>query len=136
MAPLDLIKNLFMNYCDITKMKWNEYIKVVDLLQATSTHSKVQLITKLIDKNNDGVLSYAEILERCDIMLKRIIPTENKDNKLFSLSDFMTRTIFESVGNPLHQDIAISQIQNMIESNNPQVNLLLMICCGDMHNSD
>jgi Ca2+-binding EF-hand superfamily protein len=45
------------------------FMKALNLIGAKSVDGKIDLILKVMDENGNGLLSYDEILERCNLML-------------------------------------------------------------------
>jgi hypothetical protein len=64
-------------------------------------------------------------------MVTKLMPTPGPD--LAGLAEFMTRTVFDACRVAYTHEISIADIKSMIECNHPDLSLLLMICCGDMH---
>jgi hypothetical protein len=48
-----------------------------------------------MDENGNGLLSYSEILERCNLMMNKILCDDESELSITSMGEFITRTIFD-----------------------------------------
>jgi hypothetical protein len=63
----------------------------VNLIRAKKIEDKIELILKLMDENENGLLSYEEIVNRCNVMLVGMLESDNTELSLEKISDYITR---------------------------------------------
>jgi Ca2+-binding EF-hand superfamily protein len=90
------------------------------LIRAKKIEDKIELILKLMDENENGLLSYNEIVNRCNVMLVGMLESDNTELSLEKISDYITRQIFSAVNVPVDDEIPIEKIRELIESNSQE----------------
>lgn len=58
-------------------MTWEQFLKLQDYLRARTFKDKLNVFCKTADVNQDGLLSYQEILELCQISLSKNFNSNN-----------------------------------------------------------
>jgi Ca2+-binding EF-hand superfamily protein len=91
MAPYGVLDQLFAYFAKGSTLDFEGFINTVNLIRAKKIEDKIELILKLMDKNENGLLSFDEIVNRCNVMLNGMLERDNTDLSLEKISDYITR---------------------------------------------
>lgn len=133
MAPYGVLDHLFVNFAKSSTLNFEGFLKIVNLIKAKKTEDKIALILKLMDEDENGLLSFEEIVERCKKMLDEILERGEGELSLESMSHYISKQIFRAVRVEESEEIPIEKIRELIESNSQEAQVLVMMCCGDVN---
>ncbi|KAM3139507.1 hypothetical protein pb186bvf_008343 [Paramecium bursaria] len=133
MAPSGVVDQLFQFFAKSNSMNFEGFLKAINLIKAKQNDNKIEMILKLIDENQNGLLSYDEIKNRCVLMMDDMLKGNDGELSVDNMVDYITRSIFDAVKLPYHEEIPIDKIRKLIESKSQEAKVLIMICCGDVN---
>lgn len=84
-------------------MGFEGFLKAINLIRAKGNDNKIELILKviyqviqkLIDENENGLLSYEEIKNRCSFMMEEMLKDSKGELSVNNMIDYVTRSIFD-----------------------------------------
>ncbi|CAD8059461.1 unnamed protein product [Paramecium sonneborni] len=136
MAPAGVIDQLFNLFAVENSLDFEGFLQIINLITAKSNDKKIELILKLIDENGNGLLSYQEISQRCEMMMDSIMKYNIGEPCTNNMVDIVTKSIFDAVEMDYDEEIPIEKIRLLIESRSQASKALLMMCCGDINYID
>ncbi|CAD8141734.1 unnamed protein product [Paramecium pentaurelia] len=136
MAPAGVIDQLFNLFAIENSLDFEGFLQIINLITAKSNEKKIELILKLIDENGNGLLSYEEISQRCEMMMDSIMKCNIGEPCTNNMVDIITKSIFDAVEMNYDEEIPIEKLRLLIESRSQASKALLMMCCGDINYID
>ncbi|CAD8144498.1 unnamed protein product [Paramecium pentaurelia] len=136
MAPSGVIDQLFNLFAIENSLNFEGFLQIINLITAKSNEKKIELILKLIDENGNGLLSFEEISQRCEMMMDSIMKYKNGESCTNNMVDIITKSIFDAVEMNYDEEIPIEKLRLLIESRSQASKALLMMCCGDINYID
>ncbi|CAD8042986.1 unnamed protein product [Paramecium primaurelia] len=132
MAPPGVVDQIFKFFAKQNSLGFEGFLKAINLIRAKGNDNKIELILKLIDENENGLLSYEEIKNRCSFMMEEMLKDSKGELSVNNMIDYVTRSIFDAVKMKYDEEIPIDKIRKLIESKTHEAQVLIMMCCGDV----
>ncbi|KAL4491932.1 hypothetical protein ABPG72_008353 [Tetrahymena utriculariae] len=133
-APNEQIEKIFQSQnAFVTKdqggMNWEGFIYSLNMIEAKTDNAKIDLFMRLLDENQNGTISYDEIFDQSNQLLKQLLKNQNKrEISVDEISHFLTKTIFDAVGQDYDKEILSEDLKLQIRRKNKDLELLLMLC--------
>ncbi|EAS03308.3 protein phosphatase 2C containing protein (macronuclear) [Tetrahymena thermophila SB210] len=133
-APNEQIEKIFQSQnAFVTKdqggMNWEGFIYSLNMIEAKTDNAKIDLFMRLLDENQNGTISYDEIFDQSNQLLKQLLKNQNKGEiSVDEISHFLTKTIFDAVGQDYDKEILSEDLKLQIRRKNKDLELLLMLC--------
>ncbi|CAD8060944.1 unnamed protein product [Paramecium sonneborni] len=132
MAPPGVVDQIFKFFAKQNSLGFEGFLKAINLIRAKGNENKIELILKLIDENENGLLSYEEIKNRCSFMMEEMLKDSKGELSVNNMIEYVTRSIFDAVKMNYDEEIPIDKIRKLIESKTHEAQVLIMMCCGDV----
>jgi Ca2+-binding EF-hand superfamily protein len=97
-------------------ISWNEFLSTVSLVENGSNSEKIDLFFKVYDLDNNGKLSFQEVLDLCKVQ----IGNQHSESMADELAHYSATLIFDVVRLEYDQEISKEMVKSVVEEKNDQ----------------